>query len=535
MSMRNGRTWKMGTQAAALALAGWSFATAALASGPGSVKFDEASVSVAESSGTASLTIERSHGDSGAISVDVASSDGTATAGSDYQAVATTVSWADGDEAPKVVQVTIVDDGDAEGAETIQLTLSNPTGGATIEDGRGSSTVTIEANDGGAGGGGGGDDGGGGGGGGGGEDNAHGVFKFDERSFMTNEGVGVAVITVERSHGEQGAASVDFATSAGTAVSPDDYQDLAGTLSWADGEEGIKSFSIAIVADGVAEPNETVDLTLSNPTGGAGIDPDRGTAVLTILDAGGTGDDGGGDDSGDPGTIRFDEPSFEVIEGEVSAVITVERSHGSHGAVSVDYATSDGSASSGTDYQSASGTLSWANGDESAKTFVVPILGDDLAEGNETVNLALSNVTGGATLDPERDSSTLSILDDDGSQQPCSPDDSTLCLEDDRFSVQVTFRTAQGTTGAGHVSPLSGNSGTVWFFDPSNAEVLVKILDACGFPGAPSFWVFYAATTNVDFTLRVTDRHTGLTKEYKNLLGQIAPPVQDVATFKTCN
>jgi ribosomal protein L35AE/L33A len=534
--------WTMGMAVTGLAFAGWSLATAAQASGPGSVKFDQASISVAESAGVASVTLERSHGESGAISVDVTSSDGTATAGSDYQAVATTVSWADGDGTAKVVQVTIVDDAESEGAETIQLTLSNPTGGATIEDGRGSSTVTIEANDGGTGGGGGGgDDGGGGGddggggGGGGGEDNAHGVFKFDERSFMTNEGVGVAVITVERSHGEQGAASVDFATSAGTAVAPDDYQELAGTLSWADGEEGIKSFSVAVVADGVAEPNETVNLTLSNATGGAGIDPERGTAVLTILDAGGTGDDGGGDDSGNPGTIKFDEPSFEVIEGTVSAVITVERSHGSHGAVSVDYATSDGSAVAGTDYQSASGTLSWANGDESAKTFAVPVLGDDLAEGNETVNLALSNATGGATLDPERDSATLSILDDDGSQQPCSPDDSTLCLDDDRFSVQVTFRTAQGTTGAGHVSPLSGNSGTVWFFDPSNAEVLVKILDACGFPGAPSFWVFYAATTNVDFTLRVTDRHNGLTKEYKNLLGQIAPPVQDVATFKTCN
>ena len=67
-----------------------------------------------------------------------------------------------------------------------------------------------------------------------------------------------------------------------------------------------------------------------------------------------------------------------------------------------------------------------------------------------------------------------------------------------------------------------------------DAEVLVKVLDACSFTASPAYWVFFAATTNVDFTLHVTDTHTGLTKEYKNLLGQAALPVQDTQTFKTC-
>ena len=64
--------------------------------------------------------------------------------------------------------------------------------------------------------------------------------------------------------------------------------------------------------------------------------------------------------------------------------------------------------------------------------------------------------------------------------------------------------------------------------------MLIKVLDACAFEARPAFWVFLAATTNVDYTVRVTDTHTGVTREYHNLLGQAAVPVLDTATFQTC-
>jgi hypothetical protein len=253
--------------------------------------------------------------------------------------------------------------------------------------------------------------------------------------------------------------------------------------------------------------------------------PDR------LLDDGGTGED----NHGAQGVIKFDEPSFEVIEGQVNAVIRVERSHGESGAVSVTFATSAGSAAEGLDYEEATGTLSWAAGDSSTKSFNVPILEDSIDEGNETVSLRLSNPTGGAVLDADRDTSVLSILDDDGSTTPCSTSSSTGCAQGSRFSFEATFRTSSGQIGRGTVVPQpGGNSATIWFFSADNAEILVKVLDACGFTAAPAYWVFYAATTNVDFTLHVTDTHTGLTKEYKNLLGQAALPVQDTQTFKTC-
>jgi hypothetical protein len=516
----------------------------------GELKFDEDSFEVLEGAGMAIVTVERSRGEDGAVTVDYATSDGTATDGSDYTGVSGTLSWGAGDGTDRTFQIPILDDADAEGAETIQLTLSNPTGGAILSPGRDTSVVVILANDGGAGGGGddnGGDDNGGGDNGGddnggddnggddnGGDDNGGGAgsFKLDQRNFLALETSGMAVISVERSHGETGAVTVDYSTADGSATGGSDYTPVSGTLSWADGDESRKTFQVPILADGEQESAESLDLILSNPTGGAVLDDERATAILTILDSGDQAPPG--DDNSRPGVLKFDERGFQVIEDQAMAVIRVERSRGSRGAVSVEYSTSDGSAADGSDYTGVSGVLSWANGDETAKTFEVPILEDDATEGNETVNLTLSNPVGGATLDPERGVSVLNILDNDGSTAACISDSTTMCLAGGRFRVNTVWRTGNGNTGVGRVIPSTDNSGLVWFFGPNNVEMLVKVLDACNLQGFQSYWVFFAATTNVDFTVTVTDTATGVTKEYMNPSGQAASPVQDTLSFKTC-
>jgi ribosomal protein L35AE/L33A len=476
------------------------------------LKFDHSSYGAVEGA-TVQVIVERSQGEDGAASVRVLSSGGSALAGSDYTAVDVTLNWAAGDGTNRIVSIPIVDDTTAEGSETFNLTLMSATG-ASIDPAGSQTTVTIAANDGGSGGSGG----------------SNGTFKFDESSYLANESAGTAVITVERSHGETGAVSVSYSTHAGTAVAGVDYQDVSGTLSWAAGDGSIRSFTVPILKNAIQEPNETVELMLSSPTGGAGLDAVRSTAVLTILD-------GGTDDS--PGTaqgsLKFGEASFEVIESRPAATVRVERSHGKTGAVSVSYSTSAGSATEGLDYVETSGTLSWASGDETAKTFTVPILNDTIDEGNETINLRLSSPTGGATLDSGRDTAVLNILDDDAPTSACTSDDSTGCAQGSRFRFEVTYRTATGLVGRGTIVPqVGGNSATVWFFSPDNSELLIKVLDACSFTADPAYWVFFAATTNVDFTVHVTDTHTGLTKEYKNLLNQAALPVQDTQTFKTC-
>ena len=98
-----------------------------------------------------------------------------------------------------------------------------------------------------------------------------------------------------------------------------------------------------------------------------------------------------------PGSFRFSSPSYGVAQDAGTMSIQVVRAYGTNGAAMVDYATSDGTGAAGVNYTSASGTLSFANG-ETSKTFSITILNQAVGGSGKTVNLALSNPTGGATL-----------------------------------------------------------------------------------------------------------------------------------------
>lgn len=110
------------------------------------------------------------------------------------------------------------------------------------------------------------------------------------------------------------------------------------------------------------------------------------------------------------GSLQFSSSTYSVGEAGSTASITVTRTGGSNGAVGVTYATSNGTATSGTDYSAATGQLSLADG-VTSKTFDVTIASDTLDENNETVNLTLSAPTGGATLGTQS-TAVLTINDD---------------------------------------------------------------------------------------------------------------------------
>ncbi len=103
------------------------------APGPaGELRFTRADFSAAEDGGNAAITVQRVNGSTGAVSVDIATSDAGATAPDDYTASAATLVWADGDTANKLLLVPLVADALAEQGESISLTLSNPVGGASL-------------------------------------------------------------------------------------------------------------------------------------------------------------------------------------------------------------------------------------------------------------------------------------------------------------------------------------------------------------------------------------------------------------------
>ncbi|HVS13615.1 MAG TPA: vanadium-dependent haloperoxidase [Thermoanaerobaculia bacterium] len=120
--------------------------------------------------------------------------------------------------------------------------------------------------------------------------------------------------------------------------------------------------------------------------------------------------------------------------------------------------------------------------------------------------------------------------DGGGPGRTCVASDTTICLNHGRFEAAVTWQNFEGEIGAGKLIPYSSDdSGIFWFFDPANWELMVKVLDACGVN--QSYWLFAAATTNVEYRLTVTDTATGRVKTYFNPLGTAAPAITDTTTF----
>ena len=142
-----------------------------------------------------------------------------------------------------------------------------------------------------------------------------------------------------------------------------------------------------------------------------------------------------------------------------------------------------------------------------------------------------ASATRGRHLDP---SSSVS-LDPISSPQltgDCQADDTNLCLNSDRFQVEVDWRDFENQTGPGSTVFNLEDSGLFWFFSPDNWELLVKVLDGCGVNG--HYWVFAAATTNVEYSLRVRDTETGEVHVYRNPLGIASPAITDTEAFATC-
>jgi fibronectin type 3 domain-containing protein len=109
-----------------------------------------------------------------------------------------------------------------------------------------------------------------------------------------------------------------------------------------------------------------------------------------------------------PGQVAFATSSYTVNENAGSIALTVTRSLGSDGAASVNYSTQNGTASAGTDYTSASGTLSWSDGDSAGKTITVTIINRSGKQDNRAFTVGLSGASGAALASPYTATVTIS-------------------------------------------------------------------------------------------------------------------------------
>ena len=249
-----GGTYYWSVQAVDSGFAGSPFASEGTFTVPESFALSSSAYYASEGDGTATVTINRTGSTVGSASVHVATADGTATAGSDYTAVSQTVTFAAG-ESSKTVSIPITDDSLAEGNETVSLSLTSPSTGATLGT-PSSATLTIVDND--------------------------RAFAFSLATYSVGEAGPSATVTINRIGSTVGTDSVHFATANGTATAGSDYTAVSQTVSFSPGETQ-KTVSIPITDDSLVEGDETVSLTLSSPSTGAQLGSPS-TAALTIVD-----------------------------------------------------------------------------------------------------------------------------------------------------------------------------------------------------------------------------------------------------------
>jgi Calx-beta domain/FG-GAP repeat/Domain of unknown function (DUF4214) len=203
---------------------------------------------------SASFTVTLSAVETHPVLVDYATADGTATGGSDYVAISGTLTFLPG-ETSKTISVTINGDTVFEPNETFFVNLSNSSD-ASLSRAQAVGTIL--------------------------NDDLPPTLQFSTGSFSVNEGANAATITVTRTGDTSVPVNVDYATSDGSASQRTDYEMTVGTLKFAAGETS-KTFDVLIVNDVFVEGSETVNLTLSNPTG-VGVLGSQKTATLTIVD-----------------------------------------------------------------------------------------------------------------------------------------------------------------------------------------------------------------------------------------------------------
>jgi hypothetical protein len=302
----------------------------------GVLSFTAAAFSVNEN-GTLvnAVTLQRTNGSEGTVSVNVLLSNGTAIFPNDYNSLAVPVVFGPG-ETSKTVTLPIVDDSDFEGNETLNLTLSSPTGGATLGT-QTTATLTIVDND------------------------LPTVSLAVSPASVTEDGTNNLVYTFTRTGNTANPLTVNFNVSGNATLNndysqsgADSFSGTSGSITFASGSN-TATLTIDPTADTIFEQDETVGLTLvSSANYNRGT---TGTVTSTI-----------NNDDVDAGVLSFSSSQFSVNEdGTVVNAVTINRAGNNTGAVSVTVNLTNGTATAPSDYNNTPITVNFANG-ETSKT-----------------------------------------------------------------------------------------------------------------------------------------------------------------------
>ena len=425
--------------------------------GEATVSADVTTVDEATGMATVTLTLDKDY--QGGLTVDYATADNTANAGSDYDATTGMATFAGTAGETVTFMVPITDDMVVEGTESLDILLSNATPLASpagpIATANGS--IAITDNDGEA------------------------TVSADVTSV--DESIGMATVTLTLDKDYQGGLTVDYATADNSANAGSDYDAVSGTATFAGTAGETVTFMVPITEDMVVEGTESLDILLSNATPLASpagpIATANGSVSIT--------------DNDGEATVTADVTSVDESTGMATVTLTLDSDY--QGGLTVDYATGDNTANAGSDYVAVTGTATFAGTAGETMTFMVPITEDMVVEGTESLDILLSNAS--PVSSPAGPIATvngsISITDNDGEATVTADVTSvnegtgmatvTLTLDKDyQGGLTVDYATADDTANAGSdydattgMATFAGTAGeTVTFMVPITDDMIVE-------------------------------------------------------------
>jgi len=337
------------------------------------------------------------------VTVNAATANGTANAGSDYTTASNTVTFNPG-ETTKPFNVTISGDVTPEADETVLVNLTAPTN-ATVGDNQGVGTIK--------------------------NDDALSALTINDVTLSEgNSGTTSFDFTVTLTPASAFPVTVNWATADGSAIAGSDYQPASGSLTFAPGQTS-KTVSVLVTGDVTTETNEFFFVNLFNP-GNASISDAQGQGTINNDDA-------------NP-TITINDPSVvEGNSGSTNMVFTITMSNPSSSTISVPFTLADGSANVGSDYQTNGGSFTVIPGAITAQ-LSIGINGDVSVEPDEIFFVNLGVTTGATVIDSQ---GVGTIINDDGLASP------GISIND----VTVTEGNS-GTTNANFTVSLSASSAS---------------------------------------------------------------------------
>ncbi|MDE0679498.1 MAG: hypothetical protein OXI11_04675, partial [Gammaproteobacteria bacterium] len=316
------------------------------------------SETVVEGAGNVSLTVSLSKESGKKVTVDYATSNGTAVAGQDYRAKSGTLTFDPGDE-PKKISVSIIDDSVSESDENFKVRLSNPSN-ATLGSAA-SSTVTIRDND-----------------------LPDVTVSYASATYEATEGGASATVTVKLSAEPKRQVNIPIVVTHKAGASNSDHSGIPAKLTFGDNDT-TRTFTVTATDDSVNDDGEWLSLSFGNLPAGVKAGSPASERVDLI------------DNDAPNVTVSYVSANYQATEGGASATVTVNLSAKPERQVRIPIAVTHKAGASSADYSGIPANVMFG-GSDTSKTFTVTATDDTVDDDGEWLSLSFGSLPTGVTL-----------------------------------------------------------------------------------------------------------------------------------------